>query len=498
MINRDFALLRAAWDGWDGVDPLPDLRGAAQMLAGSVWPAPPPPRIRGQLHMQVKPALKSLTIPLLVDLRAALRASGRTGHVTAWAQTLLVVCEVRRTTLKQRLAVGDLSAEDLQIKFHLLVLFFLEYFSDSQDGRFVNLALKLLDQRWVLSTDNARRQVAGQQPPTTTAMLALTVHMLVEHAVAEMSTPKYRPSVCLNCTDRIRSVPNEVRRLDSQGKHVIVFSPNRYGLYTLAVTQLLLQAGVRVDAIVVRKLLNPWRMVTEFRRDGIRLLKKIWRKFFLRRRAYVPREYPTLPDLLARIGVTESSVDALAARHGIPVVYCTTLNEPRVHAALDQYRPDLVVFAGGGIVGDETLRRAGAGVVNCHMGQLPQYRGMDVVEWPLIENHHDDIGFTVHFMAHGIDTGDILGIFPVDGTLARTVYEYREKFEPLMAVAIADTVVGHLDGQFERRPQRLEDGKQYFIVHPRLYRMLEDRYVQSVAQVDTAPSTAPPTSVTRR
>jgi methionyl-tRNA formyltransferase len=241
------------------------------------------------------------------------------------------------------------------------------------------------------------------------------------------------------------------------GKRMIVFSPQRYGLYTLVVTQLLLQ-GMRVDAIVVRKLLNPWRIVAEFRRDGIRRLKKIWRKFFLRRRVYVPREYPTLPDLLARSGVTESAVDALAARHGIPLVYCATLNEPRVHAALDQYRPDLVVFAGGRIVGDDTLRRVGAGVVNCHMGQLPQYRGMNVVQWPLIENHQDDIGFAVHFIAHGIDTGDILGIFPVDDTLAHTVCEYCEKFEPLMAVALADTVVGHLDGQFERRPDRVEDG----------------------------------------
>ena len=285
------------------------------------------------------------------------------------------------------------------------------------------------------------------------------------------------------------------------GKHVIVFSPNRYGLYTLAVTQLLLQAGVRVDAVVVRKLLNPLRMVTEFRRDGLRLVKKIWRKFFLRRRAYVPREYPTLPDLLARIGMTETSIDALAARHGIPLVYCATLNDPVVHEALDRYRPDLVVFSGGGIVGDGTLGRSGAGVVNCHMGQLPQYRGMDVVEWPLIENHQDDIGFTVHFMARGIDTGDILGIFPVDGTHARTVYEYREKFEPLMAVALADTVVGHLDGQFERRPQRLGDGKQYFIVHPRLYQMLEDRYAQSVTKdgvVGAAHSTTSPKSVSTK
>ena len=38
------------------------------------------------------------------------------------------------------------------------------------------------------------------------------------------------------------------------------------------------------------------------------------------------------------------------------------------------------------------------------------YRGMDVVEWPLLYKDFNNIGVTLHFMAKGVDTGDILKI----------------------------------------------------------------------------------------
>ena len=43
-------------------------------------------------------------------------------------------------------------------------------------------------------------------------------------------------------------------------------------------------------------------------------------------------------------------------------------------------------------------------------GGLPLYRGMDVVEWPILMNDFDNIGVTTHFMENGVDTGDILKV----------------------------------------------------------------------------------------
>ena len=78
---------------------------------------------------------------------------------------------------------------------------------------------------------------------------------------------------------------------------------------------------------------------------------------------------------------------------------------------MKELKPDLVVFTGGRLIRDNILKNSGAGVVNCHMGILPMYRGVDVVEWPILNEDWNNIGLTIHFMVKGIDTGDILKIY---------------------------------------------------------------------------------------
>lgn len=47
------------------------------------------------------------------------------------------------------------------------------------------------------------------------------------------------------------------------------------------------------------------------------------------------------------------------------------------------------------------------GIVNCHAGKLPFYRGRNILNWALI-NDEKEFGITVHFVDEGIDTGDII------------------------------------------------------------------------------------------
>jgi methionyl-tRNA formyltransferase len=52
--------------------------------------------------------------------------------------------------------------------------------------------------------------------------------------------------------------------------------------------------------------------------------------------------------------------------------------------------------------------------INCHAGNLPFYRGRNVLNWVLI-NDEKEFGITVHYIDDGIDTGDILvqRVFPI-------------------------------------------------------------------------------------
>jgi folate-dependent phosphoribosylglycinamide formyltransferase PurN len=262
-------------------------------------------------------------------------------------------------------------------------------------------------------------------------------------------------------------------------ENVVLFSPNRHSLYTICVAELLRRGGVNIAAIVTRRLLNPKRFAKEFARDGVRLLRKIWIKLVLRQRTFHKTNYPTLVDFMAAEKITQRTVDDFRREHGIPVVYCDDLNDAVVVDTLERTRPRVVVFTGGGLIRGEVLRRAGDGVLNCHMGILPDYRGMDVVEWPLLEGKPDCVGLTVHFMDAGVDTGDILATHRVEPCAGENVHDLRGRFEVPMCRELVAACEGWLAGRLTRRPQAGEKTRQYFILHPRLMELARARLSSS-------------------
>lgn len=53
------------------------------------------------------------------------------------------------------------------------------------------------------------------------------------------------------------------------------------------------------------------------------------------------------------------------------------------------------------------INKTSNGIINCHAGKLPFYRGRNILNWALI-NDEKDFGVTVHYVDSGIDTGDII------------------------------------------------------------------------------------------
>jgi methionyl-tRNA formyltransferase len=249
---------------------------------------------------------------------------------------------------------------------------------------------------------------------------------------------------------------------------VVVFCPNPHSLYTTTVCEWLIREGIEVSAIVVRKFTIK-RFISEYRRDGKRLLKKIWNKFVLREKSYqAETPYETIVKMRQRLGINAKHISYFAQYHQTQIVGCEELNDAIVAQTLKDLKPDLVVFTGGGIVRPTILEAAGAGVVNCHIGVLPPYRGMDVVEWPVLTKDFENIGLTVHFMEKGLDTGEILYVKRVQPNRSDTIKTLRERIEPMMSEALATTVIDFLAGKIQRQPQKIEDGKQFFVMHERL------------------------------
>jgi hypothetical protein len=98
-------------------------------------------------------------------------------------------------------------------------------------------------------------------------------------------------------------------------------------------------------------------------------------------------------------------------RPDLPAVRVTSIssvNAIETHELLRKFAPDAVVLSGTRIVKPDTLRAAGAPVLNIHAGITPEFRGVHGGYWALWTGQPQDFGATLHLVDAGVDTGAVL------------------------------------------------------------------------------------------
>jgi len=91
----------------------------------------------------------------------------------------------------------------------------------------------------------------------------------------------------------------------------------------------------------------------------------------------------------------------------IPAYFVHNHNSSFTAKLVQRLELDLLVNAGTPrILTKEALAAPRIGVLNCHPGMLPEYRGCTCVEWAVYLD--EQVGNTVHLMSEGIDEGDIV------------------------------------------------------------------------------------------
>jgi methionyl-tRNA formyltransferase len=257
-----------------------------------------------------------------------------------------------------------------------------------------------------------------------------------------------------------------------------ILAPINNSLYSLNTACLLTQLkNVEVVGIVVRTPWNQARIRSELRRDGVRLVRKVINKWLLRD---VPRDYgdaETLSLQAKEINLQSKTLGELAKKQGIPILSVTDHNLPEAELFLKNAAPDLIVFTGGGLIRDSILAIPRLGVLNCHSGWLPRFRGMDVIEWAVLEagSRKPELGITLHFMDRGVDTGPILLQQKVELKKEDTFESIRRRLEPMMVKLIIKGVRELKDGMLHAKPQNPNDGRQYYVMHPRLQAVARTR-----------------------
>lgn len=141
--------------------------------------------------------------------------------------------------------------------------------------------------------------------------------------------------------------------------------------------------------------------------------------------------------------------------------------------ALEQQKVDLMILGGAPIVRAHILKLPRVGTLNAHQGALPRFRGMNVIEWALLEGAIPTI--SVHFVDPGVDTGDIVAMEPIPLQPGDRLSSLRTRSGQLQSELLARMASLATQGTLPRQPQRPEDGRQYYAMHPRLKVVAEQR-----------------------
>jgi Formyl transferase len=123
---------------------------------------------------------------------------------------------------------------------------------------------------------------------------------------------------------------------------------------------------------------------------------------------------------------------------------------------------------------DPVIAASGMGILNAHIGMLPDFRGRSVFEWSLLYGR--TTGTTVFFIDGGIDTGSrIVAFFPVAAFPGKTLASAKRhlfSLAPRMYRAAIDLV-----GQ--GAPMQVNDtsqGKRYYVMSGLFLRAVENAF----------------------
>lgn len=247
---------------------------------------------------------------------------------------------------------------------------------------------------------------------------------------------------------------------------VLILSASSYSAFSISVMKLLLDQQVPIRGVMIQKLVDRKRLLKELKSSGLSIFGKIFRKLILQRLGIGKSLQDGFSAYYKTLGKQPASLIELCEQHGIPYQFTSDFHAADSLQFIEDANCALVAFTGGGLIRQPLIAKAGLGVLNCHMGILPKYRGMDCTYWCSLNRDCDNIGFTVHLMDTGVDTGPIFKTHHVDVSQVRTVDQAVFEIEYRMAPAMADAIGKIVRGDTSFTPQTVGEGRQYFTLSP--------------------------------
>src|ERR1700730_5573202 len=251
------------------------------------------------------------------------------------------------------------------------------------------------------------------------------------------------------------------------GMRTVVLCSSVYSETACAMTVRLAQSGYAPVGAIALSTLDPGTLLRKLGQWGTRdVARYAIAKLFPQNTG--KREYlrnPHLKPLLAHRDEFFRNLRGIARQYDFPIVACLDQNAASCVAQLKEWSPDLIIFTGGDILRKQFLDVPRLGVINMHLGLLPEIRGMSSPEWSLLKDV--PVGVTVHYIDSGIDTGSILRRceFP-DAARCDSIADLRNRLIAFGVERVAEVVVALDRGFLAASPQsELDRDNQFFVMH---------------------------------
>jgi hypothetical protein len=137
--------------------------------------------------------------------------------------------------------------------------------------------------------------------------------------------------------------------------------------------------------------------------------------------------------------------------------------------------PVIFPMYGGGILTKSLLAERNAEFVNAHMGEMPTYRGMNVIEWAVIEGHQPKV--SVMIMNEIIDGGDVIWEKDIILGGEESIADLRRRGYEFCYIAMAEGIKAYLSNPGIREKQR-RGGKYYYRMHVKIRELLTKKLRQ--------------------
>lgn len=250
-------------------------------------------------------------------------------------------------------------------------------------------------------------------------------------------------------------------------RRIAILSANKYSAYSSSVLYHALENNIKVEFVIVKKISGFNRIYKELKKEKLNLFVKIFKKIILQRLISVGYKSDLLDGFSSYFHENcpkNSTLLQLANRYNIPIIETEDFHSKEILTKVNQSQLDIIVFTGGGLIRNELIKLPKIGILNCHMGILPFYRGMDCTYWALLNKDHDKIGFTTHLMDVGVDTGNIIKKYYISNNFGKNPDLILKAIEYNMAPSIIESLILVLNNKLILENQKISDGKQYFTI----------------------------------